>query len=192
VFNPSAKWAESKAQPVFGFVMKIEGLSNYRGRNPHGYFQDLPWKVRQRAYAWLSRFLKRHPYCPSWRFAILVGQAKRLALMSDDELSAWGRSMHAKRGGYAVQRRYWHEGRIGPDHPAHAASQASAATAEIAKVRAAGAAAKPGVWHLPIGSGNLQVGIMRHIENPERYVKGALSSQPKFEHKAGCPGKRLD
>ena len=63
--------------------MKIKGLSNYRGRNPHGYFQDLPWKVRQKAYAWLSRFLKRHPYCPGWRFAILVGQAKRLALMSD-------------------------------------------------------------------------------------------------------------
>jgi len=151
VFNPSAKWAESKAQPVFGFVMKIEGLSNYRGRNPHGYFQDLPWKVRQRAYAWLSRFLKRHPYCPRWRFAILVGQAKRLALMSDDELSAWGRSMQAKHGGYAVQRRYRQEGRVGPDHPAHKAAEVSAAQRKWRKQERLSVLPKPGVWRLPIG-----------------------------------------
>src|SRR6516225_9661856 len=65
--NSSAWWGESKAQTVFGLVMKIRGLSKYRGRNPHGYFHDLPWKVRQRAYAWLSRFLKRHPYCLALR-----------------------------------------------------------------------------------------------------------------------------
>jgi hypothetical protein len=122
--------------------MKIKGLSNYRGRNPNGYFQDLPWGVRQRAYAWLSRFLKRHPYCPRWRFAILVGQAKRLALMSEEERSAWGRSMLAKRGGYAVQRRYWHEGRIGPDHPAHKAIPGQRGKAQMPKAGAAGAAAK--------------------------------------------------
>ena len=40
---------------------------------------------------------------PLWRRAILIGQAKRLASMSDDERSAWGRSMLAKRGGYAVR-----------------------------------------------------------------------------------------
>src|SRR6516162_5703145 len=44
--NSSAWWGESKAQTVFGLVMKIKGLSKYRGRNPHGYFHDLPWKVR--------------------------------------------------------------------------------------------------------------------------------------------------
>jgi len=126
-------------------VMKIKGLSKYRGRNPHGYFQDLPWGVRQRAYAWLSRFLKRHPYCPRWRFAILVGQAKRLALMSDEERSAWGRSMHAKRGGYAVQRRYWHESRIGPDHPAHKAAQVSVAQRKWRKQERLGLLPKPGV-----------------------------------------------
>jgi hypothetical protein len=76
--------------------MKITGLDNYRGRNPNGYFQDLPWGVRQRAYTWLNRFMRRwRGRMTPWRFAILVGQSKRLALMSDDELSAWGRSMHA-------------------------------------------------------------------------------------------------
>jgi len=151
VFNPSAKWAESKAQPVFGFVMKIKGLSNYRGRNPNGYFQDLPWGLRQRAYAWLSRFLKRHPYCPRWRFAILVGQAKRLALMSDDELSAWGRSMQAKHGGYAVQRRYRQEGRVGPDHPSHKAAEVSAVQRKWRKQERLRLLPKPGVWRLPTG-----------------------------------------
>jgi integrase len=36
--------------------------------------------------------MKRHPYCPGWLFPILVGQAKRLALLSEEERSAWGRS----------------------------------------------------------------------------------------------------
>jgi hypothetical protein len=107
--------------------MKISGLNNYRGRNPHGYFQDLPWEVRQQAQAWLSRFLGRHPHCPRWLFPILVGQARRLALMSDEERSAWGRSMLAKRGGYAVQRCYGMEGRTGFAHPAHKAAITSAA-----------------------------------------------------------------
>ena len=75
----------------------------------------------------------------------------RLALMSDDELSAWGRSMHGKRGGYAVQRRYWHEGRIGPDHPAHKAAEVSAAQRKWRKQEQLGLLPKPGVWHLPIG-----------------------------------------
>ncbi|MFZ3214196.1 MAG: hypothetical protein WA188_22040 [Terriglobales bacterium] len=129
--------------------MRIEGLRKYRGRNLRGYFQDLPWGVRQRAHAWLSRFLKRHPHCPLWRFAILVGQAKRLALMSDQERSAWGRSMMAKQGGYAVQRRYRQEGRIGPDHPAHKAAWFSAAERKWRKQERLGLTPKPGVYHLP-------------------------------------------
>lgn len=56
--------------------MKIKGLRNYRGRNPHGYFQELPWEVRLRARAWLAKLLLRHAHCPRWLFAILVGQAK--------------------------------------------------------------------------------------------------------------------
>jgi hypothetical protein len=42
-------------------------------------------------------------------FAIYCGQAKRLAL--NPPTSSWGRSMLAKRGGLAVQRRYRLEGR---------------------------------------------------------------------------------
>ncbi len=107
--------------------MRIQGLSRYRGRNPRGYFEDLPWEVRNRAYALLHKFCERWGRdLPRWRFAILVGQAKRLARMSDEDRSAWGRNMLAKRGGYAVQRRYQAEGRVGRRHPAHQAARVSA------------------------------------------------------------------
>jgi len=99
--------------------MRILTLENYRGRNPKGYFQDLPRQTQYEAYWWLDRFIKRwRGDMPSWRFAILVGQAKRLAL--NPPTSAWGRSMHAKRGGLAVQRQYWLEGR----HPTERATRA--------------------------------------------------------------------
>ena len=89
---------------------RILALRKYQGRNPNGYFEDLPWLVRQRAYAWLGYFCKRwRRNLPGWRFAILVGQAKRLAV--NPPTSKWGRSMLAKRGGKAVQRRYRYEGR---------------------------------------------------------------------------------
>jgi hypothetical protein len=52
------------------------------------------------------------------------GQAKRLAL--DPPTSAWGRSMLAKRGGYATQHEYRAAGRVGPKHPAHRAASVSA------------------------------------------------------------------
>ena len=55
---------------------------------------------------------------------ILVGVARRLAL--NPPTAAWGRSMHAKRGGYAVQRKYVLEGRTGPRHPARKAARVSA------------------------------------------------------------------
>lgn len=107
--------------------MKIAGLHHRQQRNQRGYFDELPFALQQRASNWLSRLLKRHPQCPSWLFPILVGQAKRLARMSDEERSAWGRSMLAKQGGYEVQRRYRQTGRMGSAHPAHRASAVSAA-----------------------------------------------------------------
>ena len=98
--------------------MKIVTLEKYRGRNPRGYFHDLPWEVRNRAYQWLFRLCSKWDRdLPAWRFAILVGQAKRLAL--NPPTSAWGRSMRAKRGGLAVQRKYRLEGR----HPTKKATQ---------------------------------------------------------------------
>jgi hypothetical protein len=93
--------------------MRIPKLADYRHKNRLGYFHDLPLATRQRAYQWLDRFIKRreatHGGVPGWLFAIYVGQAKRLAL--NPPTSAWGRSMLAKRGGLAVQRRYRLEGR---------------------------------------------------------------------------------
>ena len=90
--------------------MRISQLEKYRDRNPGEYFDELPPDARIRAYEWLTRFRKRWAgNLPSWRLAILVGQARRLALNPPD--SAWGRKMLAKRGGLAVQRRYRLEGR---------------------------------------------------------------------------------
>lgn len=91
----------------------IPGLKKYQGRNPNGYFQDLDWPTRQRAYGWLHRFCerarRRRGYVAQWLFAIYVGQARRLAL--NPPTYEWSRSMNAKKGGYAVQRRYRAEGR---------------------------------------------------------------------------------
>jgi hypothetical protein len=107
--------------------MRIEGLRKFRGRNPRGYFEDLPWEAKRRARELLHRFCERwRGNLPKWRFAILVGQAKRLARTTPEERSAWGRKMLAKRGGYAVQRRYRAEGRVGKLHPAHHAARVSA------------------------------------------------------------------
>ena len=93
--------------------MRIPNLDRYRRKTPLSYFQDLPWEARQRAYEWLNKFMKRwearEGSVAPWRFAILVGQARRLAL--NPPTSSWGRSMLAKRGGLAVQRRYRLEGR---------------------------------------------------------------------------------
>jgi hypothetical protein len=103
---------------MHNIVMRIPQLEKYRGRNPNGYFEDLPFRVRERAYHWLHRLCQKWgANLPPWRLAILIGQAKRLASTTPEERSKWGRSMLAKRGGLAVQRRYRLEGR----HPtAHA------------------------------------------------------------------------
>lgn len=42
---------------------------------------------------------------PGWRRAILAGRARAYALRPAASWSKWGRSMHAKRGGLARQRR---------------------------------------------------------------------------------------
>lgn len=100
--------------------MRIHGLKKYRNRNPKGYFEDLPPVIRMAAHRWLSRFITNHKglVIPRWLFGILVGQAKRLAV--NPPTSAWGRSMLARRGGKAVQRKYLYEGR----HPTQAATLA--------------------------------------------------------------------
>ena len=95
--------------------MKIQALRKYRGRNPNGMFQDLPPQLRMAAWHWLGKLKAQRKAkglnTPRWVYAILVGQAKRLAKTSAEERSAWGRSMLAKRGGYAVQRKFRQEDR---------------------------------------------------------------------------------
>jgi len=104
----------------------IPGLKRYQGRNPNGYFRDLPWEAQQRARSLLWRWCQKWGRnLPQWRFAILVGQAKRLAL--NPPTSQWGRSMLAKRGGKAVQRMYRHEGR----NPTETATQVHQANARM-------------------------------------------------------------
>src|SRR5215469_11706449 len=98
--------------------MKIAALKNYRGRRPAGYFQDLRPTLRASAHRWLDRFCRRwRGDLPPWRLAILVGQARRLAL--NPPTSAWGRSMLAKRGGLAMQRKLRIEGK----HPTERATR---------------------------------------------------------------------
>jgi hypothetical protein len=90
--------------------MRITRLDSYRDRNPNGYFDDLPLDIRISATQWLDRFCKKWAgNLPPWRFAILVGQARRLAL--HPPTSSWGRSMLAKRGGLALQRKLRLEGK---------------------------------------------------------------------------------
>jgi hypothetical protein len=87
-------------------------------------FEGLSPQQEQEASRLLGKFLRRHPDCPRWLYPILVGNARRLAI--NPPSSAWGRSMRAKKGGYATQRRYRIEGRTGPRHPAHYAATVSA------------------------------------------------------------------
>jgi hypothetical protein len=111
--------------------LRIPGLKKYQGRNPNGYFQDLDWPTRQRAYAWLHHLCEkgqqRRRSVPRWLFAIYVGQAKRLAL--NPPTYEWSRWMNAKKGGYAVQRKYLLEGR----HPTEKATQARLAALKARK-----------------------------------------------------------
>lgn len=104
--------------------MRISGLAKYQQRHPKGvYFAELPRDQRALAFQHLKRFLLKWRALggglPRGRLGILVGQAMRLARMSDADLSAWGKRMLAKRGGYAVQRRYRAEGR----HPTEKATR---------------------------------------------------------------------
>jgi hypothetical protein len=100
--------------------MQIDGLKDYQRRGSPGNFADLPPEQQKRAHYWLTRWLTKYRcqgrQVPKWKFAILCGQARRLA--KNPATSAWGRSMCAKKGGYAVQERYRAEGR----HPTERAT----------------------------------------------------------------------
>jgi hypothetical protein len=136
--------------------MRIDGLKKYRGRDPKGYFEDLPCELRQRALGWLHHLCE--PWgtdLPSWRMAILIGQARRLARTSPEERSEWGRRMLAKLGGLRTQQGYREQGRTGSKHPAHKAARVSAIRRRICKEEQAqetvGQPPKPRVKLLEIG-----------------------------------------
>jgi hypothetical protein len=84
--------------------MKLACVAAYSKREKRGdHFCDLPPDVKIKAETWLVKFRNRWGWnLPNWRPAILVGQARRLAINPPD--SAWGRSMLAKGGGKALQR----------------------------------------------------------------------------------------
>jgi len=94
-------------------------------------FDDLPGEIAWRARGWYSRLLLRrqqeHRRARRWERPILVGQARRLAHYTAEELSAWGRRMWATLGGHSVQKMYRATGRTGPRHPAVRAYKVSAA-----------------------------------------------------------------
>lgn len=101
-------------------------------RRPRQYrsqlFDDLPFEAQREAQERLFRYLQK------WKrnlrrgiYPILVGLARRWTMTSQEERSGWGRSMLAKRGGYAIQRLYREQGRTGEKHPAHKAARVSAA-----------------------------------------------------------------
>ena len=115
---------------------QIQELKGFQGRNPDGYFEDLPWDVQRSARMWLWRFCQRAKQergsVPAWLYAIYCGQARRLAL--NPPTSAWGRSMLAKRGGKAVQRKYRYDGR----NPVEAAIRARQTKAQARRRRKLG------------------------------------------------------
>ena len=68
-------------------------------------FDDLPREAQWAAEQRLWRYLQKHRgNLKKGIFPILVGQARRWTMTSQEERSQWGRTMFAKRGGYAVQR----------------------------------------------------------------------------------------
>jgi hypothetical protein len=99
-------------------------------RRPRRYrehlFDDLPLEARQEANWRYWRSCKRwEGNLPGWRRAILIGQARRWAMTSEEDRSQWGRTMLAKVGGYAVQLMYREKGRTGEKHPARKAAKIS-------------------------------------------------------------------
>jgi hypothetical protein len=104
---------------------RIPGLEPYRRRPPNGTFETLQFEARRKAQMLLWGFCQRWGNdLPPWRRAILVGQAKRLALNPPD--SAWARRTLAKRR--ASRAREVQAGRDRPDRQGTAARRSKLRT----------------------------------------------------------------
>src|ERR1700746_3607499 len=107
--------------------MRIERFRRRPNRVHDRLFDDLPPDVRWRAEGWLAKFVRRWGgNLPSWRYPILIGQARRLAWTTPEQRSQWGRRMLARLAGQRTQELYRHQGRTGSKHPAQQAARASA------------------------------------------------------------------
>jgi hypothetical protein len=111
------------------------GMSKKRkplfARNPRRWrknlFDDLPFEKQQEAQRRLGRYCENHRG-DSRRglLAILIGQARRWALTSQEERSRLGHSLLASRAARALQQKLREQGLSGPDHPfAHRAARIS-------------------------------------------------------------------
>jgi hypothetical protein len=99
-------WLTLNLEPQYAGIFERR-----RPRRPKGddLFEDMVEPFRGIARMTFDRLCTRWRHnLPSWRKAILAGRARWLAVHRPD--SAWGRSMRAKRGGYAVQEKYRRQG----------------------------------------------------------------------------------
>lgn len=99
-------WLTLTLEPQFSGIFERR-----RPRRPTGdnLFEDMVEPFQSAARMNFERLCRRWRHnLPSWRKAILAGRARWLAVHRPD--SAWGRSMRAKRGGYAVQEKYRKQG----------------------------------------------------------------------------------
>ena len=105
---------------------RIAALDSYRKpAPPGGPFAALTWPQQRAAEQLLWKFCQRWAgNLPQWRRAILVGQAKRLALNPPD--SAWARRTLAKRR--ASRAREVQAGRDRPDRQGTAARRSKLRT----------------------------------------------------------------
>jgi hypothetical protein len=189
----------SKGGPL---VAKIEGLQKYQRRtSARRLFHDLPPELRKPAFIRLQRMLAKHyargREVKPWLYGILCGQAKRLTL--NPPSSAWGRSMHAKRGGYAVQRKNRLEGgnptaRATAVHVIHTQDPASGekdtwnrnfrppAKPDMAEVRLSGTAS--GLDGLQMGRNlvrQVTQAVQRYVDNNSRFGRHIVPTTENWD-----------
>jgi hypothetical protein len=100
-------WLVFHLGPQYAGMFERRRPRRARGSDP---FENMPEPYQSKARTIFRRLCNRWAWnLPSWRKAILAGRARRLATCPPD--SKWGRTMRAKRGGYAVQEKYRREGR---------------------------------------------------------------------------------
>jgi hypothetical protein len=102
-------------------------------RHPRRYrehlFDDLPLEKQEEAQQRLWRYCHEHRGDPRrGLYPILIGQARRWTMTSQEERSRWGRIMAGKRGAKALYQKLQSQGLTGKNHPyAHKAARKSVA-----------------------------------------------------------------